>query len=385
MRIALIYIAGFIMASCTSIDNLEPNQTNTFLKFYSETNTMESKDLLVLEDGYLILSTYTDTTTMLLKTDLLGNKLWARSLPYFQGSSLAETPEGYIIVGDSINSENGTSFMQLFKTTKDNGTLIKSAFIGTGTQHGAAVTFTENNEIIALGNTASFLNKSILLVGYNTNLEEIWPAPREYLSEFTAHTVYDKNGLITWLSYNTSNNSRVSLTTVLHDNEGVESNPTLLNNQKLANTTGNLTKTPGGYAVVQSVLINGKSKIGYSSLINGIINAENVINEGEFETGNYTAYALTRTLNGLLIAATTDVHLGEGARTDKNLLLLEIDINGEPVLGGINQTYGGIGEEIPISIRKTADGGYAVLGTSINSKEAQQTFLLKTNSKGELN
>lgn len=383
---ALVYIAaGFMMASCTSIDNLEPNQTNTFLKFYSETNTMKSKDLLVLEDGFLILSTYTDTTTLLLKTDFLGNKIWAKSLPYFQGSSVTQTSEGYIVIGDSINTQNGTSFMQLIKTTKENGTIIKKAFIGTGTQHGAAVTFTENNEIIALGYTAAFFSKFIILMGYNTDLEEIWSTPKEYLSEFPAHTVYDKNELITWLSYNTTNNSRASLTSVLHDNEGVESNPTLLNDQKLANTTGNLTNTPGGYAVTQSVLINGESKIGYSSLINGIIDAENVINEGEFETGNYTAYSLTSTLNGLLVAATTDAHSGETARTDKDVLLLEIDINGNLVSNGINQSYGGIGEEIPIRIRKTSDGGYIILGNSINSKGAQQSFLLKINSKGLLN
>ena len=137
--------------------------------------------------------------------------------------------------------------------------------------------------------------------------------------------------------------------------------------------------------MVQSITRNGESKIGYSSLINGSIDSESIIDSGEFETGNYNGYTLTNTLNGILIAATTDKHIGEEARTDLDLLLLELDINGNIIDEGINETFGGIGDEIPIRIRKTSDGGYIILGTSNNSKGAQQTFLLKTNSKGLLN
>ncbi len=378
---------GTIIIGCKSIDNLEPNQTNTFLKFYSETDKMESKDLLVLDDGYLILSTYSATSTLLLKTDVQGNKIWADSLANFQGNSLAQTNDGYIIIGDSINTEAGTTFMQLIKTTKDNGIRTESVFIGTtGVEHGSAVTVTSTDQVISLGYTADSSGDSIILMSYDSKLVDVWPAPRKYLSELPANSIYDNNGLITWISYY-ANQSSMSITTTLHDTEGNESNPTLLNGQTLANTSGDLAKTPAGYSVVQTINSNGESKIGYSSLINGQISSETILTSGEFETGNYNGYTLTNTLNGMLIAATTDKHVGQGeeARTDQDLLLLEVDINGFIVLEGINQTFGGIGNEIPKRIRKTADGGYAILGTSTNSKGGQQTFLLKTNSKGELN
>lgn len=74
MRYIFVYIVLIAVSSC-SIDDLEPNQTSTFLKFYSETNAMNSKDLAVLSDGYLILSTYSETSTLLLKTDLNGKSV----------------------------------------------------------------------------------------------------------------------------------------------------------------------------------------------------------------------------------------------------------------------------------------------------------------------
>ncbi|MCF6353077.1 MAG: hypothetical protein L3J06_08715 [Cyclobacteriaceae bacterium] len=387
MRIAFLYLLFFALIGGCSVDNLEPNQTETFLKFYYETNEMESKDLIILNNGYLVLSTFSDTSTMLLKTDLLGNKIWAQSINYFKGSSLTETTDGYIVSGDSINTLDGTTFMQLIETNKETGARIGSTFIGTGTEHGAGVTFTANDEIIGLGYTksnASITPDSIILMSYNTGLVKIWPSPRRYLSELPSDAVVEKEGLITWLSYY-SNQKNVSLTTVLPNNEGNESNPTLFNGQTLTNTNGGFVSTPAGYGVVQSVINgNGESKIGFSSLINGIIDTEVIIEEGEFAIGNYNAYTVTNTLNGLLIAATTD-NPGEATRTDADLLLLEIDSNGNLVLGGINQTFGGIGDEIPVRIRKAADGGYIILGTSINSKGAQQTFLLKTDNKGLLN
>ncbi len=385
MRIVFLYLLFFALIGGCSVNNLEPNQTKTFLKFYYETNEMESKDLIVLDDGYLVLSTFSDTSSMLLKTDLLGNKLWAQSLTYFKGSSLTETADGYIVSGDSINTLDGITFMQLIKTNKDTGARIGSTFIGTGAEHGSGVTFTANDEIIGLGYTSTTQGDSILLMGYDLNLNNIWPSPRKYLSELPVNSLYEENGLITWLSYY-ANKSGVSITTVLHNNEGIKSNPTLFNGQNLMNTNGDLVKTPVGYAVVQSINSgNGESKIGVSSLINGIIRSERIIDTGEFETGNYNGYSLTNTLNGLLIAATTDNHPGEDARTDMDLLLLEVDIDGNIVSDGINQTFGGSGDEIPVRIKRNLDGSYIILGTSINTKGAKQTFLLRTNSKGLLN
>ncbi|MCF6360044.1 MAG: hypothetical protein L3J29_04700 [Cyclobacteriaceae bacterium] len=383
MRIAFLYLLLLALLGGCSVNNLEPNQTATFLKYYSETGTMNSKDVVVLEDGFLILSTYTDSTTLLLKTDLLGNKLWAQSLTYFSGSSITEATDGYIVIGDSINIIDGTTFMQLIKTNKETGARLGSTFIGTGAEHGSAVTFTANDEIIGLGYTSTAQGDSILLQGYSLDLTPIWPSPRKYLSELPGNSLYDENERITWLNYY-ANQSSVSVTTVLHNNEGNESNPTLFDDQILTNTEGDIVKTPGGFGLVQSVNSNGESKIGYASLINGSISSEIIIEAGDFATGNYIGYSLTNTLNGVLIAATTDEH-SEEARTDADLLLLELDIDGNIVPEGINQTFGGTGDEIPVKIRRTTDGSYLILGTSINTKGAQQTFLLKTNSKGLLN
>lgn len=381
MRNALFIIFLLSIGSC-AIENLEPNQTDTFLKFYSETSDMESKDLAVLPDGYLILATYSDTTTLLLKTDLKGNRLWAQSFDNFKGSSLTVISDGYILIGDSINTEDGTTFMQLIKTSPTDGSRSNSQSLGNGSQHGSAITSTTNGEVVALGYSSA--NDSILLRGYTTNLDSAWQRQRNYTHNIPSKSIHESNdGNLNWLGYSALG---VNFTGVERDSEGVVYDPVLFDASTYANTEGDFVKTPVGFSVVQTIVdINGLHKIGLVSSINGS-STGNILNVGGFTTGNYMANSVTNTgsslsiSEGLLIVGTTDDQID-----NKDLLLLEVNYDGTLKPDGINQTYGGIGDEIPIRVRRTPDGGYVVLGTSINSKGAHQTFLLKTNNKGALN
>lgn len=380
MRIALFIIFLFSIVGC-AIENLEPNQTDTFLKFYSETSEMESKDLAVLPDGYLILATYSDTTTLLLKTDLKGNRLWAQSFDNFKGSSLTVINDGYILIGDSIDNQNDSTYMQLIKTNEvgENPSFRKS---GNGFQRGSAVTSTTNGEVIALGYSTA--NDSIILMGYNSDLSPAWQSQRNYSSNIPSKSIHESNdGNLNWLGYASSS---INFTGVERDSEGVVYDPVLFSGSSYANTDGDFVKTPLGFSVVQTILdINGLHKIALVSSINGSSTGD-ILNVGDFTTGSYMANSVTNTgtspgiSDGLLIVGTTDDQID-----NKDLLLLEVNYDGTLKPDGINQTYGGIGDEIPVRVRRTPDGGYAVLGTSINSKGAHQTFLLKTNNKGALN
>lgn len=380
MRYIFVYIVLIAFSSC-SIDDLEPNQTETFLKFYSETNAMNSKDLAVLSDGYLILSTYSETSTLLLKTDLNGNKLWAQSYDNFQGNSLAVLDDGYILIGDGINSSKDSTYMQLIKTNSSGESPVL-AQIGNGFQHGTAVNLTSNNEIIALGYSTSGDPDSIMLLAYQADLSKrLWF--RQYPLNIPSKTVYEtEQGNLTWLSYSDVNGTinRLSFTDVIPDYAGPVDNNPLFIDEEFSNFDGDIAKIPTGFAVAQTILDNGKSKIGIS------VGSDDTIleleNPNSTTVHNFISGSIVNATNGLLIAASTDEH--EDTRTDKDLLLIEVNYNGTLKTNGINITYGGIGDEIPVRIRNTNDGGFAVLGTSINSKGAQQTFLLKTNSKGTL-
>ncbi len=377
MRTIFAFVIFIASIGCTTIDNLEPNQTETFLKFYSETNEMNSKDLAVLSDGYLILSTYNETSSLLLKTDLNGNKLWAQAFDNFQGNSLAVLDDGYILIGDRINNDKDSTYMQLIKTNTSGESPILTQ-VGNGSQHGTAVTISSNQEVYALGYSTS--GDSVMLLAYQSDLSQrLWF--RQYRSSISSKSIYEKdNGNITWLSYSDINGGihKLTLADVIPDNESpVDDNP-LFNEKVFSNLDGDIAKIPTGFAVVQTILENGKSKIGLS------IGSDETVLELGSPNSNFVSGSITDASNGLLIAASTDNH-DENERTDKDLLLLEVNYNGTVKSNGINITYGGAGDEIPVRIRKTNDGGYVVLGTSINSKGAQQTFLLKTNSKGALN
>jgi len=396
MRRKLGYIVFIISLGCNTIDNLEPNQTDTFLKFYSETNEMNSKDLAVLEDGYLIMSTYTETSTLLLRTDTQGNKVWAKSFDNFLGSSLTVIVDsdisGYILIGDRINTQNDSTYMQLIKTDV-NGDSIASAQVGYGAQHGSAVTYSSTKEIIGLGYTSSGqLNDTndstyIIVTGFDQNLVQTWQQVRSEpvlnVDITPSKSIFeDANGNLSYISYSSQDEvfTNINFTNKPPDSESPAGNSPLFTANSVSNNMGDFIKIPTGYAIAQSVLVSGASKIGISNGSN-----DTILVEGDFAEGNFIASAIVSSSNGLLIAATTDNHGIESARTDQDLLLIETNYNGTLKSDGINKMYGGIGDEIPVRIRRANDGGYIVLGTSINSKGAQQSFLLKTNSKGELN
>lgn len=392
MRIASAYILfiASIVVGCTTIDKLEPNQTETFLKFYSETSEMESRDLIVLTDGYLILSTYSESSTLLLKTDVSGNKVWAQSFDNFQGSSLTEIDDGYILIGDGINDQSDSTYMQLIKTNKTDGQITTTTQVGYGAQHGSAVMLTSTNEIIGLGYTSSGqLNDDedttyVIVTGFDSNLIQTWNSVRSNpvlnVDIIPSNSIYEANdGRLTWISYSSQDEIKTNLnfTAIFSDNSSPDFNTRLFNNFNVSNFIGDFVKTPVGFAVLQTVDDNGVNNIGITSSVNGVISEDVSISLG----GNSIASSITNSNNGLLIAAS---HI-ESGKTDADLVLLEVEYNGQVKTNGINNTFGGDGNELPVRIRRTNDGGYIILGTLINTKDAKQTFILKTNNKGALN
>jgi len=383
MRVTLIIICIFFLwTSCTSIENLEPNQTSTFLKFYSETNTMNSRDLLALEDGYLILSIYDESNTLLLKTDLSGNKLWASSLDNFKGNALAEVDDGYIIIGDRIDTQTASTLMELIKTNKTDGTIKNTTTIGDGFQHGSAITTSSTGGLIASGYTSAANKDSIIIMEYDNNLNRNWSAPRQYSNSSPSKSIYEQDSLISWLSYSNQNQS-VNITEANIDRESPKWDNRLFDTETAANFNGDIALLNTGYAIIQTIT-RIEAKIGVAFYNDGIISSEVIINNGAFASGNYTAASLINIDNGILVIATTDVHTGDKDRKDTDLLLLELNYDGTVKSAGINETFGGFGDEIPMRIRKTIEGEYVILGTVVNTKGAQQTFLLKTNKKGRL-
>ncbi len=386
MRKILLYagILSIFALSCTPIAKLEPNQKNSFLKFYAETNQMEAQDVQVVEDGYVIVAWYNSSSSVLIKTDLLGNKLWAVSLDNFLAKSIAIVSDGYIIAGDGINTQTASqTFMQLIKTNQVDGTITGTATFGNGSQFGAAVTNGASNSLFALGYSA---NDSVMLHNYDANLNRQWQ--RAYAATTTSQTIIEENNLLHFLTYTKVNNSlALHFTRAAYDAESPTTNLPLFNEVSIADTKAELSETAAGYAVCQTIRqTNNQTKVGIAYVSNGVLGSEYILNEGEFAEGNYLAGSVIDTGTGLLVAYATNRHPNpqDASRTDYDLALTEVNFDGTPTNTGIALSYGGIGDEIPVRVRKTNDGGYLILGNSTNSKGAKQLFLLKTNNQGLL-
>ena len=404
MQKSIYYIAlAAIFWGCKSIDKIEPNQKETFLKIYGESNTTIARDVLELEDGFIVLGTTGssessgDTTTILFKTDLLGNKIWGNLFEGFRARSIVEINDGYIMVGDSIDDTN-QSFMNLLKTDLEGNKIasISPQVPYTFDSHGFAVTYTSDNEVVAAGynfSNSSKTNSKNILVGYDANLTETWTLTREYGASNQLNVPYlsiyeTSRGDLAWASASISG-SNVSIKSSITppDSNGQDGGSPIFIGSTILNTTeGGLVKMPVGYAVVQNVQVGQEEKIGISTFDENPLE-ENILKDDEFENGRYVPTAIANTPNGLLIAAYTDQHKDTsiGNRTDWDLFIVEVRYDGIPKTGGIKNTFGGLGNEVPVRVKNTADGGYLILGNLTNTKGAQQIFLLKINSKGELN
>ena len=67
----------------------------------------------------------------------------------------------------------------------------------------------------------------------------------------------------------------------------------------------------------------------------------------------------------------------------EDFILLKVD-NEFNVMAGWPKSYGGEGDEKDGSLIQTQDGGFAIFGTSVNSKDVYSMVLIKMNRNGEL-
>ncbi|MEN8251676.1 MAG: hypothetical protein ABFS32_22345, partial [Bacteroidota bacterium] len=192
----IIFIAVLALFTGCKLDKVEPAQTKAFIKFFGDKGDTEARDLLKLDDGYILLgtNTYGDTiTSTIVKTDLNGNTIWYSPLPDFDGSSLAKSNDSYFIIGDGINgigTDIATSMM-LIKTDL-NGTIQTFDKIdpaGSDFLHGAGVTVSSLNEVVVSYYSDEDGADSLFLYGYDTSLNPAWSQIRKNgQSEISRHS-----------------------------------------------------------------------------------------------------------------------------------------------------------------------------------------------------
>jgi hypothetical protein len=133
-------------------------------KTYQINSYAEGKEVIqTFDDGFAIVGcSYYDynrenSVIFLLKTDNTGNEIWNKTFDnelYNYGCSLKQTLDGgYILVGYSLNSNDGKDKLYLLKTDEDGTLLWEKTYDGKGCSKGLSLQITSDNEYIITGCT----------------------------------------------------------------------------------------------------------------------------------------------------------------------------------------------------------------------------------------
>ena len=317
----------------------------------------ELRDVLIEDDGYVLVGTNEDTLenvkedVYLLKLGLTGEELWTYTYGGAEnqrGNALAKLPSGNIIfIGSTTTAGNitesndgvgvnpvGIKDGYIAKVSTDGGVLLDSFQYGSSEDD----EFTSiniksgTNDIFCTG-TMRYSNDADALDNQCISVFKFQPGltgaldPNYYGTVGNDRSSYSliKNGKLLFLGSKNSNTSPFV---------------------DLINDLDNLSSTSDDFnfvsPVVGNVIINGADKSG----------------------------------DGYILAGSTD---GEGNGA-KDVLLIKINSNAE--IEWYN-TYGGEGDDEAYSVETTSDGGYVVAATSTFGSD-QEIMLLKVTSEGEL-
>jgi hypothetical protein len=393
MRKIIVFIAVLFSFAACDLAKLEPAQTKAFMKYFGDNGNTIAKDLLKLDDGYLLLGNNLSggiITTVLIKVDRNGNLLWNTNHNNFSGKALAKMNDGYFIIGDGINNINPTR-MSLIKTDL-NGAEVATTSIGvSGTSyHGTSLTISSLDEIIVCGYIDHSGNTdSTFLYGYDSSLNPTWSAIRKWgsndVSRISSKTILENSdGDFVWLSLanNGSTNELQSLV-ASRDNLSLKAAQVLLQNKVITNELGDFNYSSVGGVLVQTVTSTNNA-IAMSNY-NSSVEISSVLIE---EEGNdLYAYSVIQANDGdFVVLGSTNKHSNSSTpRSDLDFYLTKVGIDGiVSNAKGFTNIIGGTGDETGAAIVQADDNGFVFLGTMKNTNDVNLMVLVKVNYKGEL-
>jgi hypothetical protein len=376
--------------SCANLEELEPVQKDSFVKYFGNQGNNVAVDLEVLDDGYLILATNengVDKSTILFKTDLLGNTLWAEKYADITGNDLEATPNGYFFIGDSIKTNNLSTSMSLIKTDLL-GKMVNNvvAEATNSSYHGTAVTFSSKQEVVIQGYAEYAGGDTTFTMGYTANLDPAWQQMRKLAAlnteQVTSRSIYEVDETGEGFMYlSTIDPAELSpdLAHVAVDADATQpvAGGLLFSNRNLASTEGDFIPSSQGFTAVKTLNTGGGSSIGLSHFtIMGELQNYSIGTDGF----NYFAHSVSRTNDGELIILGS-----KGTTIDTDFYIIKVGYDGLIHSEfGFENTIGGIGRETGAAIKQAGDGGYIFTGTLENVNDTKLIVLIKVNGKGEL-
>ena len=387
MKKIIAFIITLVSFASCDLTQLEPAQKDAFMKYFGADGNTRGVDLLKLDDGYLLLGNNTSrtgaNTTILIKTDIAGNRLWSSSHDNFIGSSLTKSADSYFMTGDGIDGTNPTSMVTIKTNLEGAETARATLSDPTEPYHGAAVTVNSANDVVVTGvidNSATA--NQIFMIGYDNNLVDKFnlvkhPATANGVARSTSKTIYeDSQGYIVW-SELSNNRGSVSLKGYLGTpgNSGSAGEIPILPTKTLVDGPGDISSNfNNSGAAVQTILVNGKTAIGFYTPSN------NITIELANEDVNLTAGSMS-----ILERAQGDEYIIVGSsstgRTDSDFYIAALEFNGDLLF---EHTFGSTGSEHAVAVVPGHNGGFVMLGTLENTNDVDLMVLVKVNNNGEL-
>jgi hypothetical protein len=429
MRKVLPFIIGALLLGCKTEEDVDRANESTFVRYFGSENNniaqlaLENVDESGQATGYTLLSTVQTATDnfghfvyqiQMIKTDLYGNltsepkKFPDFAAEYFNeadqkveipeglvggfsAASFVITDNGYLIVGDSINSNEVSRMLLLeldadlnqvrsksFKYEVDN---VPASAVENVSVHGKAVTVDIDGNYLVLANIANnTVNSDDMLVAnitasFSSTTGYTWM--RSYgagASQLVNRIFYDAEASnILWggsVTIDDKSDLRIigSTEDAQHPNlDNAIGTPS--NNESAADLCEGITD----YAFVGSSKSGQDNDIFFARVSKGV-------NPGLVDSASFTFNEKNANLNeeGVSLCASGGSYL--------ILANVESGIKGNGGKDGLKEwehNYGGSDNDEGASIRATSDGGYIMFGTT-SYGNLKKLVLMKVNAQGQL-
>lgn len=443
---SLLLIGSFTLMTCSNISDADPSPRETFIKFFEGPYPMSAVSITEIPSGYVILGnvlvTLSDTVyseAVIVETDKDGNRIGDyHALPGGTGNAIQAlvnngAVDRYLVVGESIfldpqaeQAANAViSSMRIQEVANDFESILSTKSISDqrpisethpvkADYFGGAINMTDDGGVIILGTyKEGVVNQQAapqkqMLFRLDNNLDSAWFKTYDLVGNtyVNSKSVHHSNGYIIWAS--AIADIQGDFTTSYITIPFVEEQSIFENFSQLGATSLQLflaaditpANSPAvGYGVIGTyseqtdgskgnlffARVNAVGSIipGSDRYFDGIgsfgadiadvdKNTSSIIDNGE---------AITSTSDDGYILAGTMTTNPEKGNGGKDLFLVKVNASGDPVW---MKTIGGVGDEVPVSIKEVENGNLLVCGTNTIG-DYSTIFLMKMDKNGELN
>lgn len=383
----VILIAIFQSFISCQKEKVNPDQSESFIKFYGGSGDQSGLDLKECNDGGFIIlgnsnSGLTSEDLALIKTDRNGNNSWTKTYGgnfADSASSIQVLPEGYLLVGSTYESDNSSDIYML-KTDLEGHPVLTKTYGQPGlNEKGFASDYNNSGGFIIYGSQEALGEKQgVLLIDVDANGGQKWSKPFDRISDTASYWPVRKIISIgDELLYGYSNISQIS----------GYSTPTIAQYFYINNE--------GGFAYKKSDLIEPdksleslkdffKTRDG-NYLLCGL-NSSNQLYLLKTEkdvapiTWKKTYNLSIDTEKEIFINESSDGYLLSATSESGDIMLIKTNPQGDIIF---TKTFGGTGQDIAGRVIPVSDGGIALTGT-ISFESNKMITLIKTDKNGEI-